>query len=191
MKNKVKLILILLTLTSILILSNPVPAQEHDYKPNLWSKNSQMTWYIHRAYGYDVDTVILIGQHIGNDDDVAVCLNFARRRQFDPRDVMGLKRKGQSWKAIIKALSIDASKLFTEAGIYDIFGVPGCYKHSYGELKKWKQDPSYEMDLSDEEVRDLVHLAFVVRTFGSTPINIMRQRNSGKSWTSIILNQGR
>ncbi|MCD4783263.1 MAG: hypothetical protein K8T10_05445 [Candidatus Eremiobacteraeota bacterium] len=158
-------------------------------KDTLWSSSSQMTYLMSRKYGVEKNVVTILGKMLENDDDVSVCLYLYTKSSIHPQDIMGLKRKGMAWKQIMKSLKFDADKLFTEAGIYEIFGVPQKFKHSYGELKKWQKDPSHEMNLTDDDVRDLVQLGFLVRNSGIPPINIMRERNAGASWTNMILNR--
>jgi len=187
MNKKYILIFTILITLSLCVITN---AQEID-KDTLWSPSSQMTYIMSRKYGVDKSVVTILGKMLDNNDDVSVCLYLHKKTSIHPQNIMGLKRKGMSWKQIMKSLKFEPDALFTESGIYEIFGVPRKFKHSYGELKKWQKDPSHEMDLTDDDVRDLVQLRFIVRNFGVPPINVMRARNSGASWTNMILSGGK
>ena len=160
-------------------------------KDTLWGENSTMTFIIYRAYNTDKQIVMTLGKLLENDDDVSVCLYLASKTQIHPQNIMGLKRANQSWKQIIKSISFEPSTIFTDAGIYDIFGVPHVFRHSYGEYKKWQKDANYQMDLTDDDFRDLVQLRFVTKNYGTSLIAAMRKRNAGESWTNMILSGGR
>lgn len=160
-------------------------------KETLWGENSTMTFIMYRAYNTDKQIVMTLGKLLENDDDVSVCLYLAGKTQIHPQNIMGLKRANQSWKQIIKSISFEPSTIFTDAGIYDIFGVPHIFRHSYGEYKKWQKDANYQMDLTDDDFRDLVQLRFVTQNYGASMITVMRKRNAGESWTNMILSGGR
>ncbi len=160
-------------------------------KETLWGENSTMTFIMYRAYNTDKQIVMTLGKLLENDDDVSVCLYLAEKTKIHPQNIMGLKRANQSWKQIIKSISFEPSTIFTDAGIYDIFGVPHVFRHSYGEYKKWQKDATYQMDLTDDDFRDLVQLRFVTKNYGVTLINAMRRRNAGESWTNMILGSGK
>ncbi|MCE1248386.1 MAG: hypothetical protein LWY06_17230 [Firmicutes bacterium] len=161
-------------------------AQETD-KSVLWSEASNMTYFMAKYYNADKQVVMILGKTLENDDDVSVCLHLGQSTGIHPQNIMGLKRSGMAWKEAMKSVSFPVSKLFTDVGMYEIFGVPARFKHAYNEFKKWQGDAGYEMDLTDDDVRDLVQLRFAVQNCGMSAIEAMRKRNSGTSWTNIIL----
>lgn len=146
-----------------------------------------MTYFMSKFYNADKQVVMTLGKLLENDDDVSVCLYFAQVTGIHPQNIMGLKRSGMSWKDAMKSIAFTPSKIFTDVGMYEIFGVPARFKHSYNEFKKWQGDAGHEMDLTDDDVRDLVQLRFTVQNCGMSVIEAMRKRNSGASWTNIIL----
>jgi len=135
---------------------------------SLWSAESPMTYIMSRKYATDKNVVMTLGRLLTNDDDVSVCLYLSQQTLVHPQNVMGMRRSGMSWKEVIKSLGFDATK-----------------------LKKWQKNPSYQMDLTDDDVRDLVQLRFLVVNFGVTAIEVMRARNAGSSWTAMILSKGK
>ncbi len=152
-----------------------------------------MIYYLNKYYKYPPSIIVTLGKFIGykNDDDVSVCMCIGRDTRLDPRDVMGLKNRGLSWKEIIKTTGFQPSTLFKKAG-FDYFDtVPHRFEHAFSEYKKWKKNPSYQMDLSDDEVRDLVQLNLVIHLFGVTAQNMMKARDRGARWSNIILAGGR
>lgn len=185
-KSLVFIAAILFTITVF----EPSFSQQTD-KEVLWSPSSSLTYAMCHYYKAEQDVVTTLGKLLDNDDDVSVCLYLSQKSGIHPQDIMGMKRQGLPWKQIIKSLNVSPEEIFTESGMYEIFGVPAKFKHSYGELKKWQKDPNHSMDLTDDDVRDLVQLRFVVVNFGAPCINVMRSRNSGRTWTELILSQGR
>ena len=178
-----------LVLTFLVVLSNMAYSQPVD-KATLWSENSTMTFLMVHYYKAEKNVVMTLGKLLDNDNDVSVCLYLSKKTQLHPQDIMGLKRAGQSWKQIVKSIGFQPATVFTDMGLYEIFGVPKVFKHSYGEYKKWQNDPSHEMDLTDDDFRDMVQLRFVVKNFGVPYITVMRKRNAGYPWTNIIINKG-
>jgi hypothetical protein len=176
----------ILTVGLILFCTSSVYAQQID-KATLWSEASNMTYTMARYYQSEKPVVMTLGKLLENDDDVSVCLYFGQQTGIHPQNVMGLKRSGMLWKDAMKSISFQPSKLFTDVGMYELVGVPAKFKHSYNEFKKWQGDANYEMDLTDDDVRDLVQLRFVVQNCGMSVIEAMRTRNSGASWTNIII----
>lgn len=185
-----KLFFIVVVFIAVFILNNTVSAQNME-KEVLWSENSGLTYYMSTFYKFDKYIVTTLGSLLDNPDDVSVCLYIAQETNIHPQDIMGVKRAGESWVQILRSIKYCPSKIFVEPGMYEIFGVPAKFRHSYNQLKKWQSNPGHQIELDDDQVRDLVQLRFVVTNFGTPPIDTMRARNSGRTWTNIILNSGR
>lgn len=185
--------LFFVAVTTLLILPGNICAQQDEPSPDVWSKESMLTTYMVMGYGYPREMVVTLGKYIGkeNNDDVSVCLYLGRKTQLDPRNIMGLKRKGLSWKKIMQIINFDPQQIFKEIGFDYFSGVPSRFRHSFGEYKKWKKNPAYAMGLTDSDVRDLVQLRFVMKMFGVTAQQMMKARSSGADWITIILAGGR
>jgi hypothetical protein len=177
---------IICILTLILTLSMPCSCQvlnETPFKP----ADNPLIWIYTRYYQFDKEKVFTLVKYLGNYDDVSVCLYLAKKTGMDPQDIMGLRRMGKSLNDILKTLSYPADQLFFSMGTYDVFGVPACFKHAYGEYKKWQQNPSYVMDLTDDDIRNMVQIHLALYTAGRPAITLMRERNSGRSWEDILI----
>lgn len=160
-------------------------------KVTLWSSESNMTYIMARLYGVDKNVVITLGKTLDNDDDVSVCLFLSQQTGIHAQNVMGLKRSGMKWTEAMKSINFKVNKLFEDIKMHELFGVPGRFKHAYNEYKKWNNDPSYEMDLTDDDVRDLVQLRFIVVNWGNATKDVMKERDRGASWTNMILSRAK
>ncbi|MFP4497698.1 MAG: hypothetical protein ACLFQV_05755 [Vulcanimicrobiota bacterium] len=161
--------------------------------PPHWAEDSMLTWIMAQQYGYDKKMVATLGSFIGaeNDDDVAVCLHLGKNTGLDPRDIMGLKRKGMEWHQVIKTIGYDPAELFTAAEISRTSRVPGIFRSAFDKFRHWEKDPLKEIQLTDDETRNMVNLNLVVKAFGVPSLNVMRKKNEGADWIYMILSGGR
>jgi hypothetical protein len=161
----------------------PVPTSA----PDIWSEESSLVHVYSYQYKVPIKTISNIGHRIDDNDDVSVCLYVAKKRGYDPLDILGLKKRGLPWKEIFKIVGLDMENLFTETNILYVSKVPGRFRHAVGEYHKWRKDPTYPMDLTDNDVRDMVQMQFVMTQQGLPAGQVMDIRNSGADWNVVIL----
>jgi hypothetical protein len=166
-------------------------SQDHPSPPDPWSTESQETYHLSRYYKFTPQIVAAVGNFLKNTDDVSVCLYIAKETGADPRSMALVKEKATCWKDVLKGYNFDSGRLFEDLGINVNLGVPKCYKHAFNEYKKWFSDPSREMDLSDMEIIDLVQLRLIVKLYGVTAGEVMKSRNKGADWTSLMITGGK
>lgn len=173
------------------LLALPSFAQEPPFTPAYWTEDSELTLFVSRGFGYSTSIVSSVGAMMKNNDDVCVTLRLAKERGLPPGMMADAFNQKGSWMAVCKSLTYHPSEFFKDTDFCDYLGAPGRFKAAYKKYHTWMKDPEKEIDLTDDEIRDLVIMRMVVKLFGVTPNEVMKARNSGRDWTQIILNQGR
>ncbi|MHC9541730.1 MAG: hypothetical protein AB9903_19665 [Vulcanimicrobiota bacterium] len=186
MKINVRKVTILsLILCMNLLLSLPCSAADD----HLWRNESPLTQFLARYYQVDPIVVISLGQRMTYPDDVSVAIFLAKMADRNPLDLLEPRLKKKSWESIAELLKIDPSGIFTPLSPKD--NVPEAFRHAYQEYQKHLKNPSYKMVLYDKEYRNLVQLKLMVDAFKSLPLSVMQNIDSGKTFTTLIIEQVR
>jgi hypothetical protein len=165
--------------------------QEEPAGPHEWIPDSQVTMDLARTYGFRTLMVVAIGNFLKTVDDTSVCLYLAKEKGYDPRPVAAIRENKTPWKAVMKNLSYSPFGLFENLAFSGTGPIPDRFKHAYEEYKKWRDDPTREMDLTDDDVRDMVQLRLIVKLYGVPASEVMKLRNSGVGWEEIMIRGGK
>jgi hypothetical protein len=184
-------VIILITLALSLAVPSYIHSQQHSSPPDPWSAESQETYHLSRYYGFTSEMVMAVGNFLKNTDDASVCLFIAKEKGADPRSMALAKEKSPCWKDVFKCYNFNFGRLFEDIGVNINLGVPKCYRHAYDEYRKYLADPTREMDLSDREIIDMVQLRLIVKLYGVSAGEVMKARNNGADWTSLMITGGR
>ncbi len=180
-----KLIILSFIFCMIVALSLPCSASD-DY---LWRNESPLTQFMARYYHVDPIVVISLGQRMTYPDDVSVAIFLAKAADRNPLDLLEPRLEKKSWESIAAMLKIDPSSIFTPLSSKE--KVPEVFRHAYQEYQKHVESPSYKMILYDKEYRNLVQLKLMIDAFKSSPLSVMQNIASGKTFTTLIIEQVR
>ncbi len=150
----------------------------------VYGVDSPMTKLMSKYYKISDIKVVSVGQDMHYTDDVSVCLYLSNVTGTDVFKIRDMRVKSQSWMSIMATLKFQPSRLFTPVGGYT---VPQAYSHAYREYYNWNSHKDYQMKIYDKEVRNLVQLKFMVKRFGSSPMEVMTQITKGSTFTEMIL----
>jgi hypothetical protein len=114
-------------------------------------------------------------------DDLAVLLFISRSTGKSPARVMQLRLEGQPWWEIGRRLGMGADVWFVP-----VRRDPGPpYGKAYGHWRKHGKDSHHELDLSDDDVRNLVAVRLLHEYFDVEVEVAMEWRSSGKDLRSL------
>lgn len=175
----------LIIMTLFIALLAGVSFAERTEEPwKVYGVDSPMTKLMSKYYNTTEIKVVSVGQDMHYTDDVSVCFYLSNATGTDVFKIRDMRVKAHSWMTIMKALKFQPSRLFTPVGGYT---VPKAYSHAYREYYNWNSNRDYQMKIYDKEVRNLVQLKFMVKRFGSSPMEIMNQITKGGNFTGMIL----
>lgn len=128
------------------------------------------------------DRVIFVRGRGISDEDLPVVFFIASRAGVPYEDVIRLRLKKWRWMKIVNHYRIDPAVFYMPVSgkvINRTYAKP--YKYYQGRPQnKWKK-----IRLSDREVVNFVNLRFVSEHYGYNPHEVMKMRDSGRSFKDI------
>jgi hypothetical protein len=167
----------------LLLMAPPLLADE-EY---LWNNEAPMTRFLAAHYQVDPITVISLGQRMSYPDDVSVAIYLAKAAEISPLLLLEPRLKKKSWLSIAESLHLSPSLLFPVPG--EKITVPPEFSHAWREWEKYQKSSDYTITLYDKEFRNLVQLKLVTDAFARPPQWVMDEVHSGRSFTSIIVDE--
>jgi hypothetical protein len=117
------------------------------------------------------------------DTDMHIALFLSQEAKVSVDMLFPWRKAGQSWLDIAVRLGLPPTVFFVEVPTNVKVGPP--YGKAYGHYKKHKKDKKAKIVLSDDEVRNLVHLKITSAYFGLPPSEVIKMREVGKPFKEI------
>jgi len=127
--------------------------------------------------------VVVIKQRGIPDEELAVVFFIASRARVSPDEVIALRLKNRwSWVKIVRNYRISPEVFYVPVD-GDIRGGP--YGRAYGYYKKHPRDKWSRVKLTDKDIINLVNLRFVSEYHKYKPAEVIKMRESGRSFVVI------
>ena len=136
---------------------------------------------IGRYQGVADKDVLFIQKRGIPDEQIPVVMFIASRANVRPEVIMDLRRQGRSWAdiALNFGLGADAFYVQVDGPVYGrVYG--RLYSYFNRPLNMWNQ-----IRLSDDDIANFVNLRFMSDHYGYRPDEVIRLRETGKSFTDI------
>ncbi len=117
-------------------------------------------------------------------EEVPVALYLAQRVRVSPEVVISYRLQGMSWLDITLRVGGDPEIFYVPVPATVKVGPP--YGKAYGYYRN-KERGKTKIVLTDAEVVDLVHLRFVSEHYGYQPEEVIRMREQGKPFRTIVV----
>ena len=136
---------------------------------------------IGRYQGVADKDVLFIQKRGIPDEQIPVVMFIASRANVRPEVIMDLRRQGRSWAdiALNFGLGADAFYVQVDGPVYGrVYG--RLYSYFNRPLNMWNQ-----IRLSDDDIVNFVNLRFMSDHYGYRPDEVIRMRETGKSYITI------
>jgi hypothetical protein len=114
-------------------------------------------------------------------NDIPVVFFLAKTAHVAPSKVMSLRLRGFSWLDITYHYGLSPAIYYVP--VKEVHGPP--YGKAYGYYKKKPKHKWKEIDLSDEDVMNLVNLRFMSSHYNYEPERIVKLRSQGRDFVVI------
>jgi hypothetical protein len=124
-----------------------------------------------------------LARRYGTRDDLAVTLFVASKAARSPEEIHQLRLRGLFWWEISTMHDLSGDVWFTKA---EAEQPEPEYERSYRQLENWRRGRTRHLELTDDEVRDLIAVR-VVHDVMNVPVKrAMKLRSSGKDLAQML-----
>ncbi len=171
MLKSVGVILLVFSVTAVLSLTAAAVNLQADYFKSIGN-----------YYGISTDEVEEISQTGIVDEDLPVVFFVADHADAAPKKVANMRHNGASWSSVCEKYSIKATDFYIiiSGSIKSEAYGPIYEKFNTTPQRKWK-----EIQLTDDEMVNMVNLKLIYSLHDYSVYEIMAMRDFGKSFTRI------
>jgi hypothetical protein len=157
---------------------------QHPYNDPLWGDTSPNLGTLVNFYKIDKTTIQSIGQDLTDPLDIHPTLFLAKAAALNPMTLFERRKNGDSWMAVIRKYGINPVLLFTAL---ENVKPPSRFDHAYAQREKLAKDPTYQVNLYDSEVRELLGLKYCVEALLMPPQEIFSRMSDHVDLEDIIV----
>ena len=120
-----------------------------------------------------------------SSEELPVCLYIAKRAKTAPESIAKMRARGDSWAAIVKGLNQGMNMFYQPIVGYSVSETyyPIFAKFDAVPSNKWRR-----LELSDEEILNVVNLRFISSEHDYSIYKVMEQRDEGLAFLEINQN---
>jgi hypothetical protein len=164
---------------SLLVLAFATLAEER-HEPEVQIANLPLAFVYEHHFGADRATLREQARWV-SEADLLVALELQHQTRIELERIIGWRRDGASWDDIARQCGLHADAFYV--ALPNSQALSGPYVRPYSV---WRQTPGADLQLTDEEVRELVLLR-TLRDFCQLPAtDVVRLRVSGRSPEAIV-----
>jgi hypothetical protein len=142
-----------------------------------------------RYFGYSPEAMSGYADRYGAREDLAVMLFVASRTVKTPEQIHQLRLRGLHWWEISTMNELDGDVWFTE--LESKSQEDSVYGPAYRQLDSWNRGEVRNLELSDDDVRNLVAVRVIHEVFDLPVSRAMELRSTGRELPAIVSDQQR
>jgi len=142
-----------------------------------------------RYFGYSPEAISEYARRYGARDDLAVTLFVATRSRRSPEQIHQLRLRGLFWWEISTMNELAGDVWFTE--LDGERPEDPVFEPAYRQLERWNRGEVRHLEITDEEVRNLVAVRVIHDVFDLPVARAMELRSTGRELPAIVSEQYR
>ncbi len=180
-----------LAVAVLVVLASGVAMAQYEVEERSDDPGSRKQVYLDATgeyFGHSPETMASFAGRYGSQDDLAVTLFVSSRSRKSPEQVHQLRLRGLFWWEISYMEEIKADEWFVPGYETTSATVEPQFREAYKRHGEWKRGAA-KLELTDDEVRDLIAVRITHEKTGAPVEHLMRQRSQGKDLARMLADE--